>query len=469
MRKHIRHKLSVRLAVWLSLVTVAVLACTTPAAMAQYAQTTAMPTFGAAATDVVQTATPVSEPTAQQVEDPSQERTATQLAQDEAALTAVITDTTLGFEGKLAQVFAKYQTLGAVVCLVENGTVSHVYTYGDRDAVGTPITADTMFQVGSISKMVTAMGVMRLVQDGKASLDQDLTELLGTTVRNASYPDTPITLRQLMTHTAGLRDSSLYADALLGDALPLSQLFAPKLNKYAFTDGMQPGVKAKYSNFGGGLLGSILEQVSGESVDDYMSRVLFTPLGIQAAYLGWKIPADAAVSDLYRMPQKRLVKTVRETATDTVTDAQLDYTLTAGKLTISAPDLAKLVIALCDGGLYGDVRVLDESAVLQMRTMQNGIGSVSGDSQRGLCINLITDTLVPGRTLYGHGGKANGMLCAAYFDPTDRTGIVMLTNGCNNRQVYRDVGMLSIQVIRLCYSQLIQQQHSTQDPWLVTE
>lgn len=216
----------------------------------------------------------------------------------------MITSTSLGFEGKLAQAFDQYKTLGAVVCVVENGAISHMYTYGDRDAASTPITADTMFQVGSISKMITAMGVMRLVQDQQVTLDQDVSELLGTTVRNACYPDTPITLRQVMSHTAGFRDSSFYEDALLGDALPLVQLFEAKRNRYSFVSDMQPGVKAKYSNFGGGLLGSILEQVTGESVDDYMSRVLFTPLGIRAAYRGSRIPEDAVVSNLYQMPKE---------------------------------------------------------------------------------------------------------------------------------------------------------------------
>lgn len=119
--------------------------------------------------------------------------------------------------------------------------------------------------------------------------------------------------------------------------------------------------------------------------------------------------------------------------------------------------------------MYGDVRVLDESMTVQMRTVQNGIGSVTGNSDRGLCMNIVTDTIVAGRTLYGHGGKANGMLCAAYFDPADRTGVVLLTNGCNNGPEHQGVGMLSINVIRLCYAQLIDGQHITENPWMVAE
>ena len=148
-------------------------------------------------------------------------------------------------------------------------------------------------------------------------------------------------------------------------------------------------------------------------------------------------------------------------------DPLTHYTLTAGKLAISAPDLSRLLIALCDGGVYGNTRVLRESSVAAMRTPQNNVGSVTCESGWGLDMNIITDTLVEGRTLYGHGGKANGMLCAAYFDPTDRTGVVMLTNGCDNQKAYNGIGMLSLMTIRLCYTELLESNHTTQDPWLV--
>ncbi|MDD7447552.1 MAG: hypothetical protein PUK79_14205, partial [Clostridiales bacterium] len=74
---------------------------------------------------------------------------------------------------------------------------------------------------------------------------------------------------------------------------------------------------------------------------------------------------------------------------------------------------------------------LRPETVEAMRTMQNNVGSVACDSNRGLNMNILTDELVPGRTMYGHQGKAYGMIAAAYGDPTDQTGVVMITNGCN--------------------------------------
>ncbi len=374
------------------------------------------------------------------------------------------------FERKLAGALRQYRTMGAVVCVFQYGRVTDIFTYGQLDPEGSPVTADTMFRVGSISKMVAALGVMRLVQDGRATLDGDISDLLGTAVRNPAYPDVPITLRQIMTHTAGLRDSGPYTLALRGRVASLAELFAPPLARFQFEEGYAPGARASYTNLGGGLLGSVIEQVTGQTVDAYMQQAVFGPLGITAAFQAALLPQGATVSDLYQMPGRRRTATVRDgTPAYTAPDAATHYTLTAGKLVISAPDLCRILIALCDDGVYGGTRLLDEPYVRMMRETQNSIGSVTGNSGRGLSLNILDGGLVGGHTLYGHGGKANGMLCAAYFDPAGHTGVVMLTNGCNNRPVLEDVGKLSVMVLRLVYGELLAPRSAYRSPWLVME
>ena len=370
---------------------------------------------------------------------------------------------------KLDSAFARYKTLGAVVCVIENGAVTDTFTYGVIAPDGAPMTADTLFRVGSISKMVTAVGVMQLVERGTLALDGDVGAVLGIPLRNPQYPDIPITLRQLMSHSAGLRDSGHYTIALRGEARPLAELFAQPQVRYLFHPGAAPGSRTEYSNFGGGLLGSVLEAATGQTVDAYMAANVFSPLGITAAYQSGALPAGVTVSDMYIMPGRRRAATVwDDPAPSAAPDAQRDYTLTAGKLILSAPDLCKLLIALCDGGVYGQTRVLTEQSAAAMRTVPNGEGMAAGSTGFGLSMNVLSG-LVPGHTLYGHGGKANGMLCAAYFDPGDRTGVVMLTNGCNNRPTEQNVGKLSLLVLRTIYADWLDQLHQFADPWLVGE
>ena len=102
-----------------------------------------------------------------------------------------------------------------------------------------------------------------------------------------------------------------------------------------------------------------------------------------------------------------------------------------------------------------------------MRTPQNDRESVFCQSGRGLFLNIIENYQVEGRTMYGHGGLALGMLCAAYFDPTDRTGVVMLTNGCDNQKSYHGVGALGRVVMAAIYGDLEAAGHRREEPFSV--
>ena len=361
---------------------------------------------------------------------------------------------------QLDRVFEEYSTLGASVAVFQNGRVTYTYTCGQIRPDGPEVTADTAFQVGSISKMVACIGLLQLMDDKGVSLDDELGDVLGYEVRNPYYPEVPVTLRQLMTHTASLRDASDYDDALEGEGLPLETLLVERAR--AVFSRSEPGHERVYSNFGGGLIGPLIEALSGMALDDYMAQNVFEPLGVTAAYQASRLVGKVPLADMYLMPEGRLAKRPGDDAS-----ALEDYCFTAGKLVISAQDLCKILIALCDGGVCGDARILKESQVAEMTARQDHIGSVFCDSGNGLFLNVITDAEVPGRTLLGHGGKAYGMLCAAYFDPTDRTGVVMLTNGCDNRSDRNGIGVLGREILTLCYQEIIDPLHQVEDPFEV--
>ena len=363
-------------------------------------------------------------------------------------------------EEQLARMFEKYSTLGAPVAVFQNGRVTYTYTCGQIRPDGPEVTADTAFQAGSISKMVACIGLLQLMDDKGVSLDDELGDVLGYEVRNPYYPEVPVTLRQLMTHTASLRDASDYDDALEGEGLPLETLLVERAR--AVFSRSEPGHERVYSNFGGGLIGPLIEALSGMALDDYMAQNVFEPLGVTAAYQASRLVGKVPLADMYLMPEGRLAKRPGDDAS-----ALEDYCFTAGKLVISAPDLCKILIALCDGGICGNARILKESQVAEMTARQDHIGSVFCDSGNGLFLNVITDAEVPGRTLLGHGGKAYGMLCAAYFDPTDRTGVVMLTNGCDNRSDRNGIGVLGREILTLCYQEIIDPLHQVEDPFEV--
>lgn len=395
------------------------------------------------------------------------------LAEDQAAETAAVMqpETKDVLEETLQGLFEDYHTMGACVAVFQNGKVTYTYCYGNRTKDGDAVTPESLFQCGSISKMVGNIGLMQLLTEKNIPLDTDVGELLGVRVRHPEYLDTPITLRQVMTHTAALNDSSAYHEGLDGDGRSLSKIFSGDWARGSFLAGVKPGSKSVYSNLGGGLIGALIEKLSGQTLDAYMQENVFDPMGIVAAYQPGLLPMDAPLCDLYQMPGRQLSKSLQKEraagAAYTQPDPEQHYYLTAGKLVISAPDLCKLLIALCDDGFYGDVQVLGSEAVQEMRTRQNDRYSVRCESGRGLFMNIYEDLQVEGRTLYGHGGKAHGMLCAAYFDPSDRTGVVMLTNGCNNQPMRNGVGLLGREVLTAVYEIWLNREHGKVDAFFV--
>ena len=383
------------------------------------------------------------------------------------ALSVSASAQSLTVQERLNAAFRKYSTLGASVAVFENGKITFTHTYGVRAIGGEKVTEDTLFQVGSISKMIANIGLLQLMEAKKIPLDAEIGDVLGYPVRHPQYPSVPVTLRQLMTHTASLRDTRMYDSSVDGDGYTLKNLLT-KQNDYTFYSAYEPGTRREYSNFGGGMIGSLIEKLSQQTLDDYMQQNLFDPMGVSAAFQPARFEQGAPFADMFHMPDRYLAKRLSDDKKlVTGPDPDRHFYLTAGKLIISAPDLCRLLIALCDGGVYQNTRILKESMVAEILTPQNHRGSVACKSENGLFMNIITDHQVQGRTLYGHGGKANGMLCAAYFDPTDRTGVVMLTNGCQNKSMHNGVGMLGRVVLTLCYEHIIEPTHETIDPFAV--
>ena len=166
-------------------------------------------------------------------------------------------DTQAALEKELFRLFDSYDTMGACVAVFQNGHVTYTYCYGTRTNGGEAVTPDSLFQCGSISKMAGNIGLMQLVEEQQIPLDTDVGQLLGFPVRHPEYPELPITLRQVMTHTASLNDSSAYSGGLDGDGRTLQQLFSGDWAAASFLPGVKPGTKSVYSNLGGGMMNNM--------------------------------------------------------------------------------------------------------------------------------------------------------------------------------------------------------------------
>ncbi len=320
--------------------------------------------------------------------------------------------------------------------------------YGWADLnTGREVTADTLFRAASISKMVTATALMQLYDQGKFDLDDDIGSYLGYPVRNPYYPAANITFRQLLTHTSSITDSGMYNSIVennpeLLQTIDIKDLLVPGGRYYtqATFAGYAPGSEFSYSNFGTGIVGSLVEKISGLPFDTYCARYIFKPLSMDAGFEPANIKNWQNIAVLYR-PSANLTS-FRPTRDNyngikpapTAITAPLGSALgrsPAGGLRSSSTDLAKFMQAHMNGGVYKRTRILTADTADLMHSMQWFGNSMDGFyKQKGLNFH-ITDDLVPGRRLLGHSGEAYGLSGDAYYDPESNLGIVFMVNGAN--------------------------------------
>ena len=184
---------------------------------------------------------------------------------------------------------------GLVAAVVKNGKVLWTGAYGwaNREQK-IPVTNDTLFQVASVSKPVTACAVMQLVEQGKLSLDAEVNEVLPFPVRNPKYPKIPITLKHLLTHTSGIRDNwNLLEETWvkngdfpkpLGESLaaylqPKGEYYSAKKSFYQWA----PGTKSQYSNVGVALAAYLAEAKAKVPFETLCQKGIFEPLGMQGS------------------------------------------------------------------------------------------------------------------------------------------------------------------------------------------
>ncbi len=320
----------------------------------------------------------------------------------------------------------------------------HSYGYADK-ALQIAACENTKYRIASISKTITGIMAMQLIAEGRLSLDTGVSACLGVDLDNPNYPNDKITLRQLMTHTSGIADSLAYVIAT-GAPGPLNDL----LSYGTIHSGTKPGTYYLYSNFGAGLICGMIERVTGKRFYDYADERLFIPLQMDAGFLRTRIDDTENIAVIYN--QNAVSADVKrwgrvERAYDSIPLGQM-YLIGQSDLIISAADLAAFGIALAGDGTYNGYEILPPKAVNEMNTVAFDDGVV----KRGLALGMV-ENLVHGRTLYGHVGQAYGMISAMYYDPTDHTGVVFITNGCAVQKNQNDTYTIVDAIVNAAYAE----------------
>ena len=350
------------------------------------------------------------------------------------------------------------QVPGLGVIVFKDGKIVYENFSGKRElAKGLPVERNTRFRVASVSKMFTVFGIMQLVEAGAVDLDEDVSKYLGFTLRNPNFPDEKITARMLASHTSTLRDGDSYS---LAPNYSLEEFFT--VGGTAYEDGGHFGQEDKhyfkYCNLNYGVLGTIIERVSGKRFDVYMKDNVLKPMGIKADYVVGNFSEEEFrnLGTLYRQENGKWtpqidsysVQPPKDTVWDTysLSDYRIGTNATVfspqGGLRISFEELANCLEMLMNGGSFRGQRIISAESFNEMCRPQwiydpetkngdpydvmfsygLGLYHIDGSGTARLCEKYDVD-------LTGHSGDAYGMISGLYFRPSTKDGVIFMING----------------------------------------
>lgn len=296
---------------------------------------------------------------------------------------------------------------GGVVLVARKGQVIYKKAFGMANMeLGVPMREEMVFNIASLTKQFTAVAVLQLVEQGKLSLQDEVTKYL------PDYPDggRKITVENLLTHTAGIPPSAPEAIARLqGERrfITLNEIIATFKSRPL---GFAPGTKWDYSNNGYMLLGAIIEKVSGVTYPEYLEKNLFGPAGMTATHFGddYKIVRNRAASYVYSRDESKFLNAA---------NGKVEIAYSAGAIQSTAGDLFKWNQTLLANKLIKKESLEKARAEYKLPDGQGthyGYGWFTGNIQ--------------GSPIVEHGGNMGGFMSHAIYLPREDVYVAVLYN-----------------------------------------
>jgi CubicO group peptidase (beta-lactamase class C family) len=363
---------------------------------------------------------------------------------------------------------------GLAVAVLRNGEVTFEATYGRAsiDPTGEndrELMPDHLMRVASISKTLSAVVVMQLVEEGALDLDHDVSEYLGWELRNRHYPDRAITLRQLLAHTSSIRDAGesyiiRYPRALEEAFDPAGPDFSERFQVAEEGRDRGPGAFYEYCNLNYGVVGTVLEKVTGVRFDEMMRDRFFAPLGLEGGFNVAELSEAErqSLATLYRKrdpegawnPEGQWFAQVDDLSEGIPTALPEGAHYVPGRngaqfspqggARMSLRGLETLATLFLGDGNVGGVRVLTPGSMAELRhtvwhydpekeniedydgtfnARATGLWIISGKTE--------ADRLFDGdgRVWFGHFGEAYGLLAGVWVHPETGDGVIFALTG----------------------------------------
>ena len=305
---------------------------------------------------------------------------------------------------------------GVAVAVIKNGKIAWIQCIGYADVVSKkPVTTQTIFNVGSVSKVVAAWGFMQLTEKRMIQLDDPVNQYLSRwKLPQSSFDVSKVTLRRILSHTAGLSVHGYGGSEQGAKLLSLEESLSGKTkrNRESVSVIMEPGTKWKYSGGGYTLAQLLLEERTKENFAEYMRKNVFKPLGLNHSNYDWteEMKANSATAyDTLGNPIKNRIFTEQAAAGLQTTILDLAH-------------FAELSITADPKELHN---VLKPETV---RLMEQPVQPGSSEGESGLGYRFFNFDNLP---TVGHTGENDGWCASMFLHMPTKSGLVILCNGSN--------------------------------------
>jgi CubicO group peptidase (beta-lactamase class C family) len=314
---------------------------------------------------------------------------------------------------RLAETFTKAKVPGVSVTIIEGGQIVLTKGYGYADLkTKKPVTPETVFRAGSISKSITSIAIMMLVEEGKLSLDAKLADLMPELKYDNPWEKTdPIRLVHLLEHTTGFDDITFHHYLLEGKDVPLSEAVV----KYGpYKSRWKPGTMTSYCNSGPVIAGRIIEKITGKRFQDFIAERITGPLAMESAY--WT--REPQITD-------RIAKSYKDTEGTEEPFIEI-LARPSGSLNVTSKDLAKLPLLMMNRGTLDGKTYLTTASVERIERPETNDGARAGLKYGYGLGNMV----YAGKKsiFHGHDGGIDGFVSKYEYAPGQGAGFVVMAN-----------------------------------------
>ena len=325
---------------------------------------------------------------------------------------------------------------GAGIALVRQAGVEWAGGVGvaDRDR-RTPVTADTHFRAGSISKTFIAMALVQLSEDDDLDLDASVAQIAPEVPFDNPWQDLhPVRVIHLLQHTAGFDDMHFNEVYNLRDSPDMPLVEALHHNPRSRKVRWRPGTRVSYSNPGYALAGYLIEKITGHPYEDFIARRTFAPIGMTTSSFR-----------LTRDDEAVLAKGYRDRSGPPVAFSQI-YLRPAGNLHTSALELGKFVHVLLNWGETAEQLVIDPEYLSNMEHPRSSLASDAG--LRMGYGSAIAASTTEGFPMLGHGGGIDGFSSLYAYSSSRDIGYVVLLNSTHSPDAMRRISQLAVRYLK---------------------